>query len=560
MIRAPDLVPARMLNEHTYCPRLAYLEWVQSDFTDSADTVEGRFQHRRVDEETGKLPDPEELGDDRIHARSVMLSAAKIGLIARIDLIEAEGGRVVPIDYKKGEAPDVADGAWEPERVQLCAQALVLEENGYEVDAGVLYFVGSRTRVTVEFDIELRGRTLELLDELRANADRAEPPPPLVDSPKCPRCSLVSICLPDEINLLRGGPGEAVTTDDKVRRLIPARDDRVPLYVHSAGTRIGRRGDELLVESRDGEKNTVRIVDTSQVCLFGAVQLSTQAIHELAGRGLTICYLSAGGWLHAVTRGMDHKNVDLRLRQFAAAADAAKCLDLAKRFVSVKIRNQRTIIRRNAEDPPAFTIDRMRELVDGAAAVGALESLLGVEGTAARLYFEAFGRLFKPTPDGAPRLGFDFEGRNRRPPKDPINALLSLGYALLTKDVTITLLGVGFDPYLGFYHQPRYGRPALALDVMEEFRPIIVDSVVLSAVNTAVVQASDFIRRGGAFALTTAGRAKFIRAYERRMDELVTHPLFGYRVSYRRILEVQVRLLARFLAGELPEYPPFATR
>jgi CRISPR-associated protein Cas1 len=157
-------------------------------------------------------------------------------------------------------------------------------------------------------------------------------------------------------------------------------------------------------------------------------------------------------------------------------------------------------------------------------------------------------------------MAFDFDGRNRRPPRDPVNALLSLGYALLTKDLTIKLLAVGFDPYMGFYHQPRYGRPALALDVMEEFRPLVVDSAVLTAINTGVVQPTDFIRRAGAVALTSAGRARFLGAYERRMDEEITHPLFGYRVSYRRILEVQVRLLARHLGGELDEYPPFLTR
>jgi CRISPR-associated protein Cas1 len=131
---------------------------------------------------------------------------------------------------------------------------------------------------------------------------------------------------------------------------------------------------------------------------------------------------------------------------------------------------------------------------------------------------------------------------------------------MLAKDVAITLISVGFDPYMGFYHQPRYGRPALALDVMEEFRPLVVDSVVLGAVNTGAVTARDFVRRGGAVSLTPSGRTAFLRAYERRMDELVSHPVFGYRISYRRVLEVQVRLLARFLTGEVPEYPPFATR
>lgn len=413
--------------------------------------------------------------------------------------------------------------------------------------------VASRQRVDVAIDDVLRARTRELLAGLRAAAARAEPPPPLVDSPKCPRCSLVGICLPDEVNLLRA-PDPAAT----IRRLVPARDDALPLYVHSAGARVGKRGDELVVELRDGTREQARIGNTSHVALFGHVQISTQAVQELCGRGITVSYLSSGGWLYGITRGMDHKHIELRRLQFAAAADPGRCLTLARRFTAVKIRNCRTLVRRNADEATTPALDRMKELVDAAESAASLESLLGIEGTAARLYFDAFAAMLRP-PD-AERLGFDFDGRNRRPPRDPVNALLSFGYAMLTKDVAVTSIAVGFDPYLGFYHQPRYGRPALALDVMEEFRPLIVDSVVLSAINTGAIKSSDFVRRGGAVALTPAGRSAFLRAYERRMDELVSHPVFGYRISYRRVLEVQVRLLARHLQGELAEYPPFATR
>lgn len=557
--RVPDLVPARMLNEYVYCPRLAYLEWVQGDFVESADTLDGHFQHRNVDVETGRLPDPDEPVEERLHARSVMLSAPTIGLIARMDLVEAEGKKVTPVDYKRGRPPDNAERAWEPERIQLCAQALVLEENGYEVEQAVLYFVSSKQRVDIPIDAELRARTREALAELRAVAERTEAPPPLVDSPKCPRCSLVGICLPDETNLLRDAEPDA-----RVRRLVPARDDALPLYVQSAGAKVGKSGAELTVTTRDGDKHAVRINDTSHVALFGAVQISTQAIQDLCDRGVPVVYLSSGGWFYGLTKGMDHKNVELRRRQFAVAASPPDALQLAKRIVSVKIRNCRTLIRRNASELPARTLQNLKELVSSVEDVTSLESLLGVEGTAARTYFAAYGGLFKPPADerGTSDVSssFTFEGRNRRPPRDPVNALLSLGYAMLTKDLTIVLQAVGFDPYLGFYHQPRYGRPALALDVMEEFRPLVVDSVVLSAINTGAVKSSDFIRRGGAVALTSAGRGKFLRAYERRMDEEVTHPIFGYRISYRRTLEVQVRLLARFLVGEIAEYPPFSTR
>jgi CRISP-associated protein Cas1 len=546
-----------MLNEHTYCPRLAYLEWVQGDFTDNADTLDGQFQHRNVNVEAGSLPDPEEPVQERLHARSVMLSAPAVGLVARMDLIEADGNNVTPIDYKRGRAPKVDERAWEPERIQLCAQAMILEENGYKVERGILYFVASKQRVEVLIDDGLRARTRDLLAELRANSEKPEAPAPLIDSPKCRRCSLVGICLPDETNLLRG-----LEDGNRVRRLVPGRDDALPLYVQSAGAKVGRSGAELVVETRDGEKHTVRMADTSHVSLFGAVQISTQAVQDLCERGIPVVYLSSGGWFYGITRGMDHKNVELRRRQFAAADSSDRALQIAKRLVTVKIRNCRTLIRRNADDAPARVLDRLKELISSAEDAGSLESLLGIEGTAARVYFETFGALLKPPGDvgDSSALTFDFEGRNRRPPRDPVNSLLSLGYALLAKDLTISLQAVGFDPYLGFYHQPRYGRPALALDIMEEFRPLVVDSVVLSAVNTGAVRLTDFIRRGGAVTLTPSGRGKFLRAYERRMDEEITHPIFGYRVSYRRTLEVQIRLLARYLSGEIDEYPPFATR
>jgi len=161
---------------------------------------------------------------------------------------------------------------------------------------------------------------------------------------------------------------------------------------------------------------------------------------------------------------------------------------------------------------------------------------------------------------GARQLTFDFNGRHRRPPTDPVNALLSLAYSLLAKDCTIACLAAGFDPYVGFYHQPRFGRPALALDLMEEFRPLVAESAVLSAVNTRVIAPGDFVRAGQAVNLTAAGRKKFFHAYEQRLGSLLTHPVFDYKVSYRRALELQARLLARALTGEIPDYVPLLTR
>jgi hypothetical protein len=180
--------------------------------------------------------------------------------------------------------------------------------------------------------------------------------------------------------------------------------------------------------------------------------------------------------------------------------------------------------------------------------------LLGIEGMAAKEYFGGFARLLK---EGSP---LSIEGRNRRPPRDPVNALLSSVYAMLVKELTVVLHTVGFDPMLGFFHRPRYGRPSLALDLAEEFRPLVGDSVVLTLINNGEVTPGSFVRRAGAVALTDAGRRAVIAAFERRLDTLVTHPTFGYRISYRRVLEVQARLLGRTLLGEIPRYASFCTR
>jgi len=191
--------------------------------------------------------------------------------------------------------------------------------------------------------------------------------------------------------------------------------------------------------------------------------------------------------------------------------------------------------------------------------VTSFESLLGVEGAAARSYFSCLPEMIRED-KRLPGEPFDFEGRNRRPPKDAVNCLLSYVYSLLVKDCTVTLFAVGFDPYLGLFHRPRFGRPALALDLAEEFRPLIADSVVINLVNNGEVGASDFVVRAGGVALTAAGRKAVLAAYERRLDTEVTHPVFKYKISYRRVIDVQARLLGAHLLGEVPDYVAFVTR
>lgn len=567
---SPDQLPARMINEFAYCPRLFYLEYVQQEWRHSADTLEGNFVHRRVDNQSGRAPAATELSEEaRIHARSISIGSGRLGAIARIDLLEGEDGWVTPVDYKRGSPPDNAERSWEPERIQLCLQGLLLRDNGYNCDEGVLYFAESQERVTVAFSSDLVQRTLELLDEARDTAESGEIPPPLVDSPKCPRCSLVGICLPDEVNLLRATARDGVVqlqldleepevAPGRLRGLVPSRDDKLALYVQGQGHSVGLKGEVLEVRDRSAVVNKARMMQISQVNLFGNVQISAQALRELAAREVTVLHLSYGGWLTAVTTPPPHKNIELRKRQFEVSQNLNLCLQLARAFVSGKIRNSRTLLRRNARELPEGVIHRLAESRRRAERADALDRLLGIEGTAAREYFACFTRMIKTNLESAER--FDFRSRNRRPPRDPVNALLSFLYSLLTKEMVVTLVGVGFDPYLGFYHQPRYGRPALALDLIEEFRPLIADSVVIGLINNGEVRPADFIERAGAVALKPDGRKRVLDAYERRLDTEVTHPRFGYSISYRRVFEVQARLLGRFLTGEIGAYEPFCTR
>ena len=534
-----ELVPARMLNEFAYCPRLCYMEWVQGEFLHSADTLDGRFQHRRVDQGTGDLPSFElnenDAEPEKVHARSVLLSDEDLGAIARIDLVEARGLQATPVDYKRGKVPEVPGNVYESERVQICLQGLLLRAHGYRCDEGIIYFVGSKRRVTVFFDDDLTSRTRALLHEARVMADRGEIPPPLEDSPKCPRCSLVGICLPDEVTFLKGG--KHIVKPDDVRRLITVRDDALPMYVLTQGGVVGKTGDTLTVRYRGDTIATAKLLNISNLSIFGNVQVTAQATRELLDRGIPICHFTFGGWLKGVTASMTHKNVELRIAQFRAAGDLSVSLSIAREIVVAKMRNCRVLLRRNHPGTPAAALKELERLAKTVTGAESFQNLLGIEGAAARVYFSHFGDMLRESAE------FDFRTRNRRPPKDPVNAVLSFLYSMLTRQVMVSAMAVGFDPYLGFYHQPKYGRPALALDLAEEFRSIISDSVALRIFNNSELKGHHFLHRVGSVSLTQDGRKIVIHAFENRLDSTVKHPLFGYSISYRRVLAVQARLL-----------------
>jgi len=550
------LIPARMLNEYAYCPRLFYLEWVQNEFTHSEDTLYGKLVHKKVDKESENTKELEEIdANNKIHSRSITLSSYTLGFIAVLDLIENEGKELIPVDYKKGAIPNNEEKTYEPDRVQLCVQALLLRDNGYQCKEGVIYYAQSKTRVTVPITDDLIKRTLQLRDEARQVAVSGRIPPPLIDSPKCPRCSLVGICLPDEVSSL-SEETESIK-EENIRRLFPARDDALPIYVQEQGAVITKNGEEIEIKKDKEILARAKLFETSSVHIFGNIQITTQTVHELLEKNIPICYYSYGGWFYGMTQGISHKNIQLRQRQFYAASDQSISLQLSKRFVIGKIKNSRTMLRRNCESISDGTLNELYTLSENASTAKSIEELLGIEGAAARIYFSNFDQMLKKGDD---KIKFEFIYRNRRPPKDPVNAILSYVYSLLASTFTTTLMIVGFDPFLGFFHRPRYGRPSLALDMMEEFRPLIADSTVINLINNREITTEDMIITLNAVSLQPEAKKKVIKGFERRLDTLITHPLFGYSISYRRVLEVQARLLGRYLTGEIKEYPVFLTR
>jgi CRISPR-associated protein Cas1 len=463
----------------------------------------------------------------------------------------------------------------------MCLQALILRENGYRCDEAEVYYRQTRQRVKVLITDSLIARSELAVQDARRVEGFPFAPPPLIDSPKCPGCSLSAICLPDETHCcqtpssnLPGGKQSKDTRDTVDRAFtvrLPAtpRDDLKPLYLNTQGLAVGKKSEMLEVKENGKVIQQIRIRDLNQVSLFGNIQISTQAMQSLLELDVPLVMHSQHGYFYGMLQGTGLKNILLRRQQFRLADQEDWCLSIAKQLVIGKIRNQRTLLMRNHVSPPESAVTDLKIYASRVDSAQSSEELLGIEGAAARVYFQNFSGMLKPGDEPldplaaiseAPRYNFDFHKRNRRPPRDPVNALLSLAYSMLAKDLTIVAASVGFDPYLGFYHCPRPGRPALALDLMEPFRPLIAESAVLSAINNRMVYPEHFFPAGNGVTLTDSGRKAFFRAYEQRMDQLVTHPLFDYRVSYRRLLEIQTRLLGRVVSGELKEYPVFVTR
>jgi CRISPR-associated protein Cas1 len=353
------------------------------------------------------------------------------------------------------------------------------------------------------------------------------------------------------------------------------------LYITEPYCVVKKDGDTLVIQvpadeqaGKPARKVVTPLVKVDEVVVLGESTFTPQALAALLDQKAVISFLTAFGQFRGRVVPGETRNSLLRLAQARAHDDPRRMFALAKQFVRGKVHNARTLLlrtnRRVEGGEVAAAAESLREIgkqVEGLESDGAPPpepdkpqagtawgSLQGLEGAAAARYFSVFGHLLRAD------TGLSFDTRSRRPPRDPVNALLSYGYTLLLHQAIAALQVAGLDPYIGFLHSTQYSKPALALDLMEEFRAPVVDSVVLTLVNNRILQADDFVEEFGAWRLKDGARRTFLQKFEERLNATIQHPEFSYPLSYRRCIEVQARLLTRVLLGELQEYPPFKVR
>ena len=342
------------------------------------------------------------------------------------------------------------------------------------------------------------------------------------------------------------------------------------LYLTEQYNYVKLDGESLRIQGKNTQPgHVVRIPlnKIEQIVVLGDITLSTGAIQALLERRIAVHYLSIYGKSYGALLADWGKNSGVRLAQYRCWGDSERSFAIAKQCIAGKLINMRTITlryARNRDDGSAISaatdeiqqslrqLARLRAPSDTSDRMHGLGPLLGIEGNASAAYYRVFGAFLKGD--------WEFAGRVKRPPTDPVNALLSFGYSLLTNQVVSLIHAVGLDPGLGVLHQPGFGKPALALDLMEGFRPIVVDSVVITLLNTGQIKTNDFREELGAYRLKDEARRTFIEKIENRMNETVQHPLFKQPISYRRCIEVQIRLFAKHIQGEIDYYPPFTVR
>ena len=540
--------PLRIMSLHAlaYCERLFYLEEVEN--LRIAD--ERVYAGRRLHVELERLEDEDEW-------LRLNLESDKWGLMGKVDCVRRRDGMLIPYEHKKGRSAVSATGlpeAWASDRLQVIAYAALVEEHsGRKVTEGRIRYHASNAMVRVPIDDEALEDLTKAIARARELQDTVERPPVTENERLCVKCSLAPVCLPEEARLasLLSNPPR-VELERPQLKLFPADDDRRTLHVITQGARVGRRGDRLEVSAKDEPSQLHPVHEIGQVVLHGYAQISTQALRFCGQQEIGVHWVTTGGqYMGAWSSGTG--SVQRRIRQYKALTDPALCLRLAAKLAEARARGQLSFLLRASREAGRDSaevreaISSMRKLLSPMSRAVSIGSLRGYEGSIGAHYFRALPQLI--VAEAGEEMKPD--GRNRRPPKDRCNALLSFGYSLALKDVMNAILIVGLDPALGFYHQPRSQAPPLALDLLELFRVPLVDLPVIASINRRQWDAEeDFAIAGEQVWLSDEGRRKFIRIYERRKADHWRHPVIRRSLSYSRLIELEVRLLEKEWMGE----------
>lgn len=515
-----------LVAHNVFCPRRAWLE-VHGERTDTAQMAVGTRDHSAVDEQATSRPQ---------RLRAVEVSSATLGVHGRCDSVEVDDDGSLTVVEHKAAPLRRSSTVTDPQAVQLALQALCLRDAGYEVKGAAVWFSTTRRRVSVELSDELLGRAADEVLATRAILDAQRPPAPLEDDDRCKACSHVAVCLPDEH---RGRvPARRIGVADPLGKV---------LHLTTPGSRARLRRGRVEVIAGEEEPVTVPFGQVAGLVVHGNVDISSALIRETLAGGFPIVWCAWSGRVVGWASSAGAPNGDARVAQHRIGADTA--LKVARSVVRGKILNQCHILRRHKLDGR----DELRSLASKANDARSVGELVGLEGAAAARYFASF--------DGALRPAWaSLSVRTGRPARDIVNASLNLAYGLLLSDVLRALVACGLDPSGGVLHSPGRNKPALALDLMEEFRPVVADSTVLWAINNGELRENDVREELGTMWLTERGRKSLIATYERRVASEFRHPLFDYKVTWRRAMEIQARLFLAVVIGEADSYQPIVVR
>jgi len=331
------------------------------------------------------------------------------------------------------------------------------------------------------------------------------------------------------------------------------------LYLVEQGATLRKEGDLFTITKGSETLQRVPAAKVEQVVIFGNVNVTTPVIHYLLSQGIDCVFCSSTGRYHGRLLSTESKFGLLRQAQLQAASNTDTKVAVARQILRGKLSNLRTMlmryVRQGAGEDVREAVEGLGRSIDKLEQVSDISTLQGIEGYSSALYYSAFKGLLK--------YDLGFRARVRRPPRDPVNSLLSFGYTLLVYAAQAAVRTVGLDPFIGFLHTTEYSKPSLALDIIEEFRPIIVDSVVLRLVNSRIIKQDDFEEASdpeGMVRLKPEGIKAFLQHYEQRMQTTVINPVTNTRADYRRSLELQARQIAHIVTGQQQTYKPFLVK